>query len=126
MHKLSENFDKAEFKCNCGCNGDFEMSQDLILLLEDIRAQFNGNAIKINSGYRCAEHNKKEGGKPNSKHLRDWDGIVHAADIVVANTSPGKVQLYIKVKQKGKGIGLGLGKNFTHVDIRKQSATWSY
>lgn len=67
-----------------------------------------GKPIRITSGYRTPEHNKKVGGEPNSYHLKGM-----AADIVIDGVAPGTVQNYLK----NWSGGLGAYPDFTHCDI---------
>jgi hypothetical protein len=69
--KLTKNFKSEEF----GCNGK-DLPKNLIKnctrvaeVLEVIREFFQKPVI-ISSGYRTLSHNKKIGGKENSKHLK--------------------------------------------------------
>ena len=71
-------FKLSEFKCPC-C-GRCEMDNDFLQRLDRAR-ELAGVPFVINSGFRCAKHNKKIGGVPNSAHLR---GL--AADIAVPDS----------------------------------------
>lgn len=69
--KLSENFNSFEFDCKCSnplCVFTL-YSLDMINLLERMRFLNGNRPLVINSAFRCASHNKSEGGKPNSQHL---------------------------------------------------------
>lgn len=71
----------------------------------------------INSGYRCAVHNRAVGGARQSQHL-----LGNAADIVVANAAPDEVAV---VSEKIGFFGLGSYNGFTHVDVRLgKNARW--
>lgn len=60
-------FKMSEFACShCG---EVHMDENFVKKLDEAR-EIAGTPFKINSGYRCAEHNKAVGGKPNSAHLR--------------------------------------------------------
>jgi len=76
MGNVSQNFNRSEFACKCGC-GFSTVDVDLIKVLEVVRRRF-GKPITINSACRCEDHNKNIGGSYGSKHKQ---GI--AADIVV-------------------------------------------
>lgn len=117
--KLSKNFTSDEFKCKCNqkrCNASF-IDKQLIEELESIRAYFNA-PVKINSGYRCIEHNASVGGSINSQHTYG-----RAADIDVIGVSPKQVQEYLKSRHKGM-YGIGSYKSFTHIDMRPDQARW--
>lgn len=115
--KLSNNFKRHEFQCHCGCGFD-TVDAELLKVLEIVRAHFKNRPVKINSACRCRKHNRKVGGKANSKHLY---GI--AADIVVKGVSPAKVYDFLD-KLYSDTYGLGKYKKFTHVDVRRRKARW--
>lgn len=75
---MAKYFTEKEFSCPC-C-GLSKLDPKLIELLDEAREEF-GRPIIINSGTRCAKHNKEVGGKPASAHLVRSDGFSKAADI---------------------------------------------
>lgn len=87
--KLTENFSLEEFErsdtatkygiCNKIPSDLMENVQELAKLLQVIR-KYWGSPIKINSGFRSPELNKKVGGAKNSSHL-----YAAAADITATN-----------------------------------------
>lgn len=115
---LSANFTVKEFACK-HCS-KVKIDDSLITYLQKIRSHF-GKAITINSGYRCATHNKAVGGATNSYHTKG-----QAADIVVADTKPEEVAKY--AESIGiKGIGLyNTTKDgyFVHIDTRTSVSYW--
>lgn len=115
--KLSDNFRLSEFACNCGCKNQPEVPPRLIEILEEFRFHF-GRPIKINSSYRCYKHNKYVGGSVNSQHL-----VGKAADIVIRDTEPKKVQEYFDTKYPNS-FGMGKYNTFTHIDVRSEKARW--
>ena len=76
---MTPNFNRSEFKCKCGCGLD-SIDPALVDILQESRTA-TGLTYEISSGCRCYEHNTKEGGKPNSAHLKKGDGKCKAADI---------------------------------------------
>jgi len=118
MGDISKNFSRREFVCKCGC-GFGVVDVELISVLEDIRENFGGRAVRITSGSRCAEHNRSEGGEIHSKHL-----VGIAADIVVEGISEVDVAYYLEKTYKGK-YGIGRYKGRTHIDIRSTPARWT-
>lgn len=114
MGDLSENFNRSEFACKCGCGSD-TIDAELIRILQDVRDKFG--PIKINSGVRCVEHNKNEGGTKTSQHLKG-----RAADIVPLEASIPDVWNYINSNYPD--TGLGLYSSFIHVDSRGHKARW--
>ena len=114
--KLAPNFRVREFRCKDG-SGSILIDSDLVALLQKIRDHF-GAAVNINSAYRTATHNKKEGGSPNSQHLYG-----KAADIWISGVSPLAIAQYAEYLQPTKG-GIGVYKSFCHVDVRSWRSRW--
>lgn len=116
----SKHFKLEEFACKDGTPVPEEFYgnvQELMNNLEVIREHFGGlYPIRINSGYRTPEYNKKVGGASKSQHL-----TASAADIIMSIT-PSVVQDAIEQLQKDEKIkqgGLGRYSVFTHYDIGK-------
>lgn len=114
--RISTNFTLREFACKCGC-GLAEPKRELVQGLEDLRALLSniiGRSvpITINSGHRCAAHNKKEGGKPESRHLTG-----QAADIRAKGFKPQEIYDVAKNMPVFKNGGIGLYKTFVHLDV---------
>ena len=66
------NFKLYEFDCKCGkCEPDAETVGNIQLLMSVLQLLrgFINEPIKINSGYRCAEHNSNVSGGAGSRHL---------------------------------------------------------
>lgn len=116
--KLSEYFDRSEFKCNCGeCNCD-SVDVELLAVLNDVREHFN-SPVSINSAHRCHKHNESIGGSKNSYHLSG-----RAADIVVAGVEPATIQNYLELAYPDK-YGIGRYSHFTHIDTRTGKGRWN-
>ena len=71
-------FDRAEFGCPCGC-GENKISDELIDKLENAR-EYARRPFRINSGYRCANHNAEIGGSPTSSHLKGLAADIHCVN----------------------------------------------
>lgn len=113
--KLSNNFYLKEFECKCGKCKNTIIDAKLVNSLQKIRDKYNKPLI-INSGYRCAKHNKAVGGATLSKHRFGM-----AADIVVKGVAPKDVAAYAE----SIGIkGIGLYPTFVHVDTRRSKSFW--
>lgn len=113
--KLSNNFKAYEFACKGNDCNTVKTDEKLVLYLQNIRTHF-GKPITINSGYRCASHNKKAGGAKSSYHTKG-----QAADIVVKDISPSEVAKYAE----SIGIlGIGLYDTFVHIDTRTKKSFW--
>lgn len=59
-------FARHEFRCPCCGRGAVSLA--LVLALEDVRSLY-GRPVRITSGWRCAAHNARVGGHPQSRHL---------------------------------------------------------
>ncbi len=115
--RLSPHFLKAEFACNhCGALPN-NPPQELLDILEELRAEFDSPVI-INSGYRCPTHNRNVGGVRHSRHLSG-----DAADVVVKGVDPHDVYVFLN-ERVGSGGGVGKYNSFTHVDTRGTRARW--
>lgn len=106
--KISENFSLHEFECNDG-NNEVKMHTELRDRLQTLRTRLD-KAIKVNSGYRTPEYNKKIGGVSNSYHIQGM-----AADIVVADMTPKQVAAEAR---KVGFRGIIAYNTFTHLDVR--------
>lgn len=114
--KLSDNFDRSEFACKCGCGLD-SVDPELVRLCELVRA-INGNTpLRVNSGARCQSHNQSIGGSKNSQHL-----LGKAADLAVKD--PVEVARILCNFFPNK-YGVGVYCNFIHIDTREKSAFWT-
>lgn len=116
MGDLTQHFSREEFACHCGCGKD-DISLKVVQLAEDVRTHFASPTV-INSGCRCLEHNREQGSKDTSQHVK---GL--AADLAVKGIDPKEVADYIQNKEGFVG-GLGRYRNFTHIDTRGTQARW--
>ena len=119
--KLSENFNVSEFACHgSGCCTSLLVDEKLVEYLQQIRDHF-GKPVTINSGYRCATHNKNVGGVSGSRHMKGM-----AADISVKGVAPAEVAKFAE----SIGIrGIGLYESaksgyFVHIDTRTEKSFW--
>lgn len=114
--KLSKNFKTTEFDCRCSSCSTTLINSDLVSHLQKIRNHFK-KPVVINSGYRCASHNRRVGGARYSQHL-----FGNAADIVVKGVKPSEVAAYCETL----GVnGIGRYRTFTHIDVRGYKARWN-
>lgn len=117
--KLSKNFKREEFACNCGCGFD-TVDYELIQVLEDLRRTFQSPVI-INSGCRCKKYNGAIGGAKNSQHTKG-----RAADIMIPDVAAVHVADFLENRYPDK-FGIGRYDAFTHIDTRTNGpARWDY
>lgn len=126
---MTKNFNIEEFQCKgnfkgCKCQMPEEVYnniQELAENLQIIRDELQ-EPIKINSGWRCENYNRKIKGAKRSQHI-----LGKAADIRVKNLTPDEVATAIDKLQEGgfiKSGGLGRYNSFTHYDIRGLMIRW--
>jgi len=117
MGSLTNNLSRPEFACRCNCGFD-TADFDLVNILQDVVDHFGTCYILITGPNRCKEHNKAEGGAPDSQHIYG-----RAADFKIIDTitrqpiKPINVYRYLDDKYPGR-YGLGLYSNRVHFDTR--------
>lgn len=117
---LSEHFTSDEFACPCGtCAGGW-IQPELVAKLEQLRARW-GRYIKILSGYRCANHNRKESGAVGSLHLTGF-----AADIFTSPMTGHDIYELVKLAIELGFGGIGVRGHALHLDVRPYSCLWTY
>lgn len=114
--QIGRYFKEHEMECKCGCCKTV-FDAGLIRKLDALREDLD-RPIIINSGYRCAKHNKAVGGSPNSQHL-----LGKAADIRCTGVTPEELARYA---EKHGFDGIGLYTWGIHVDVRGYKARWDY
>lgn len=112
--QLTKNFKRSEFACNCGCGFD-DIDPKLVNIIQTIRDEVG--PIRISSGCRCEDWNKKVGGVKGSFHTKGF-----AADLVSNKGSEFLFETIKRLYREGKIPDLKyciryLKKNFCHVDI---------
>jgi zinc D-Ala-D-Ala carboxypeptidase len=106
--RVAPNFTAKEFRCShCGKS---KTSGALLFRLELLRSELGNKKIYINSGYRCAVHNRQVKGAKNSQHMYG-----KAADVHVDGVSPSQVAM--AAKRCGFTF-IKTYKTWTHVDVR--------
>lgn len=114
--QLTKNFHASEFECSCGCRNQ-KISKKLLWRLQKLREEL-GRGVRVNSGYRCWEYNRRINGAKNSRHV-----VGDAADLYVSSLSPSKVA-DVYEGMFGGDSGIGRYSTFTHVDTRGYPARW--
>ena len=112
--QLARNFKLSEFACNDGSEF-IELDMELVVKLQELRDKL-GKSIRITSGYRNPEYNKKVGGATNSQHV-----LGKAADIQVKGMDTAELSRHAKMVGFN---GIGIYEDFLHVDVRDTEASW--
>ena len=119
--QLSPHFSAREFRCKCSSPHTFQVSEQLISMLEQLYAALDCGKIIVSSGYRCAAHDKAVGGNGAGQHTKGT-----AADVVCYDKS-GSVISAKTVCCKAQDLGFGGIANITgaytsvHLDVRTGS-----
>ena len=115
---ISPHFRASEFDCKCGKCKTTYFDVDLVrYVLVPTRSLLNVPG-HVNSGYRCAEHNKKVGGSYSSLHTGKG-----AVDITFETDDHKKVAATFEKLGAG-GIGWYPDQSFVHVDGREKKFFW--
>jgi uncharacterized protein YcbK (DUF882 family) len=122
--QLTENFNLEEWRCKDGTPVPENLICNVQKCAENLQVlrDYLGEPVKLNSGYRTPEYNKKIGGAPKSQHT-----LGKAADITVKSKTPKQLKAVIeKLIKEGKMHNGGIGeyKGFIHYDVRPKPARW--
>ena len=122
--KLTENFSKREFDCKDGTTTPDDLMDNLRKLAENLQKIRDeiGIPIRVMSGYRSPEYNKRVGGAKKSQHV-----LAKAADLQVSGMSTTDLANIIKQLIKDGAVdpgGVGLYETFVHYDVRGRNARW--
>ena len=128
MNGYPKNFRSVELECRSGASCPFpDRMRHLAWTLQVIRDEF-GAPIRVTSGYRSPEHNKKVGGVKDSQHVQaraadltpssgKKDDLKKLTDVVLALASSGKIP----------NGGIGVYSTFVHYDMRPDGpARWGH
>lgn len=116
--QITPHFNAKEFRCKCGKEHAFSISNELVDKLEKLYAALNCSKIIVTSGYRCPTHDKNVGGSGTGQHT-----LGNAADICCYGQDGQPISSKI-VCQKAQDIGFTGIANitaayiYTHVDVR--------
>lgn len=112
-YKISENFSRADFACNCGfCGGEFKMSLALIGILEHLKAKFQKD-INIHRAYICEAQAKELFGSN-----KDYHHLGKAVDISIPNVETKEIFKEVEGLEEVTGLGLVATKGIIHIDMR--------
>lgn len=118
-------FTLDEFRCKCG-NCENKINSGFVALMEEIREEF-GEPLRVNSGYRCAEHDKAVGGV--GPHTTGFAGDFAP----LSGWTPAKKYKLVGIALACGATGVGVADTFVHIDRIPQSekrwprpALWTY
>lgn len=109
-------FKMKEFECHDGCEMPAEARENIEALVENVldpARERLGKPIGINSGYRCAKHNREVGGVPASQHM-----LGEAADIS-AGSMQANERLVRIIKEQGAFDQMIVYGTFVHVSYKR-------
>ncbi|WP_294475950.1 GH25 family lysozyme [uncultured Ruminococcus sp.] len=116
--QLSPHFNAKEFRCKCGKEHEFSISDELIEKLEKLYAALNCSKIIVTSGFRCSMHDRTVGGSGTGQHTKG-----NAADICCYGQDGQPISSKV-VCCKAQDLGFSGIANitaayqYTHVDVR--------
>jgi len=110
--KLTNNFTTDELKCPC-C-GNCEMGHTFMDNLQELR-EWCSFPFKINSGWRCVEHNKKVSSNSRGQHTTG-----QACDVAVDNRYRRAKLLHGALKM-GTFKDIAVAKTFIHLGYGNQN-----
>lgn len=117
----SLHFTAAELNCRCGCGVNL-CGHETYAMLEEFRRATGNMPVTVTSGYRCAEHNKAEGGALHSQHL-----LGNAADIVMPGKTAAQLERIAWMCDTVVGIGRNDHTGMLHIDCRPGAdVKWCY
>ena len=113
-------FKLSEFDSPDEVGSGAKMARGFLLTLDKIRADY-GKPLRVNSGYRTAEHNSLVGGRVGSSHCKGMAVDFHC------NNSADRTLLLAAIYKAGI-VRVGIAKTFIHIDIdnNKGAACWLY
>jgi len=124
--KLSSNFELSEFILsqtatrfgidNTPDKKSFENLKRLALLLEEVRAIY-GRPIRISSGYRCKELNRRVGGSQTSQHTKGCAVDFTVQGVLVRDVVEDLMDTDIKYDQLISEFDDAKGGGWVHISI---------
>ena len=78
--QLSPHFNVQEFRCKCGNQHDILIADELVSHLELLFSELDCSMITINSGHRCAAHDKAVGGSGGGFHVSGYAADIRCYD----------------------------------------------
>ena len=118
--QISPHFRALEFQCKCAGRHDFQLDENLVVMLEKLYDALDCSAINVSSGFRCLQHDKAVGGSGTGQHIHG-----KAADIccIGHDGQPIDSRLVCIAAQDVGLTGIArINATYTHVDVR--SGKW--
>lgn len=119
VRERTEHFSKLELSCPC-C-GFMGMDQEFMDILEAVRKEY-GKPMKLNSSFRCADHNAAIGAKLSSSHV-----MGKAVDIACEGSRNRYELLRVLIMHVCR---IGIGEGFIHIDTdlanKSPDVIWTY
>lgn len=117
MGDLSKNISRYEVACKCGCGFDSidsETVQVVQAVCDGFARQLGADRVvlHVGSGARCPLHNKNEGGRERSQHVKG-----RAIDFTISGVKPADVYAALAAAFPDR-YGIGKYDGFTHIDTR--------
>lgn len=109
---------RENMKCQCGC-GFRSMDYELKLIVDDMNVRFGDKSFKVTSGCRCAKHNAKVGGEPNSQHMQ-----ANAVDLAFEQVQAKEDSWHYLNFKYGSKFGIGIYDWGLHIDTRPTKSRW--
>ncbi len=111
---MTKNFKRQEFECKGTCDKckkqtsmPLEVYENVIKLAGQLQIlrDYVGRPVRINSAYRCVQHNDNVGGSKTSQHK-----LGKAADITIQSLKPTLLSLSKTLQNEWRDIDLKIGK----------------
>ena len=112
--QLSKHFHLREWECRCGCSTT-KVDMRQVRRMQQFR-DWLGVPVNITSAYRCAQHNRRVGGRPASLHL-----VGTATDWYIRGKSGYEMH---RLATRFGFDGVGRYNSFCHTDMRGYKARW--
>jgi uncharacterized protein YcbK (DUF882 family) len=116
-------FRRWEFECRCRKCGFDTVDAELMSVLCDLKNNFRGARVFINSGCRCVEYNEAVQKSINPDYIpyssKSQHMLGRAVDVSVEGHTPSEVYAYLSSKYLNK-FGIGKYLVFVHIDTRSK------
>ena len=122
MAQITKNFTTEEIACKCGC-GLSDIDLRFMDKVQQLRDAY-GKPMRIASGVRCPDHNKKVGGTKNSRHMPTPERKAMALDVLIGSTADR--HRFLRMASMVFG-GIGVHNAYIHIDGREdEEVCWVY